>query len=163
VIGLDFSAPRLAVSRTRAQSSAAPATLHPQWIRGDAIQIPFSDGSFDLVTIAYGLRNLASFEAGLREMWRVAKPGGRLLALDFGKPDNALWRSLYFGYLRRFVPLLGRVFCGDSQTHAYILESLRHYPAQNGVAAALHGLNCGDIRTLTLLGGAMSINYGEKI
>ena len=61
------------------------------------------------------------------------------------------------------MPFLGRVFCGDSQTHAYILESLMHYPAQNGVAAALRELKCGNVETVTLLGGAMSINYGEKV
>ena len=82
------------------------------------------------MTVSYGLRNLASLETGLREMCRVARPGGRLLALDFGKPDNALWRAIYFAYLRRFVPLLGRWLCGDADTHGYILESLVHYPAR---------------------------------
>ena len=114
------------------------------------------------MTVAYGLRNLASFEQGLREMWRVAKAGGRLLALDFARPDNVRWRSLYFGYLKRFVPLFGKAFCGDSQTHAYIWESLQHYPAQHGVAARMRELNCGNIRVVNLLGGVMSINYGEK-
>ena len=163
VVGLDFSAPMLAVAQTRVPLPPAPAPLNPQWTRADAIKIPFSEDSFDIVTIAYGLRNLASFEKGLREMWRVAKPGGRLLALDFGKPDNALWRWLYFCYLKRFVPLLGWACCGDSQTHAYILESLKHYPAQNAVAAALRELKCGGVRIVRLLGGVMTINYGEKV
>lgn len=70
-------------------------------------------------------------------MWRVAKSGARLLVLYFGKPDNAVWRALYFAYGRSFVPVFGWLFCGDSQTHAYILESLKHYPAQHGVAAKM--------------------------
>jgi demethylmenaquinone methyltransferase/2-methoxy-6-polyprenyl-1,4-benzoquinol methylase len=95
-------------------------------------------------------------------MARVAKPGGRLLALDFGKPDNAAWRALYFAYLRLFVPLLGRVFCGNASAYAYILESLRHYPAQHGVAAQMCDLGLVNVTVVNLLGGVMSINYAEK-
>jgi demethylmenaquinone methyltransferase/2-methoxy-6-polyprenyl-1,4-benzoquinol methylase len=165
VVGLDFSGPMLAVALRRA--GAAPGPGHdrhnPQFLRGDALEIPFPDDTFDLVTIAYGLRNLAGYEAGLREMWRVTRPGGRLLVLDFGRPDNAVWRWFYFAYLKNLVPVFGRLFCGDPQTHAYILESLRHYPAQHGVAAALRELDCSGLRLVTLLGGAMSIHYGEKL
>ena len=82
--------------------------------------------------------------------------------LDFGKPDNALLRRMYFGYLRVFVPVFGRLFCGDSATHAYILESLIHYPAQRGVAEKMRALGCRDVRIENLVGGAMSINYGIK-
>jgi demethylmenaquinone methyltransferase / 2-methoxy-6-polyprenyl-1,4-benzoquinol methylase len=159
VAGLDFSAPMLAVAEARAARST---TGKPQFLRGDAQNIPFPDNSFDIVTISYGLRNLTSWKQGLNEMLRVARPGGRLLVLDFGKPDNALWRSLYFAYLRWFVPLFGKVFCGDSQTHAYILESLQHYPAQHGVAGEMKALGCSDVRIVHLLGGVMSINYGRK-
>ena len=95
-------------------------------------------------------------------MWRVAKPGGRLLVLDFGKPDNAAWRALYFAYLRTFVPVFGKLFCGDGQTHAYILESLKHYPAQRGVAAKMREMGCRDVRIIPLLSGVMTINHGVK-
>jgi demethylmenaquinone methyltransferase/2-methoxy-6-polyprenyl-1,4-benzoquinol methylase len=164
VVGLDFSAAMLAVAQDRSNRRSGPVrpATNPQFVRGDAMNVPFPDASFDIVTIAYGLRNLAGFEQGLREMWRVVRPGGRLLVLDFGKPDNALWRSLYFGYLKTFVPLFGKIFCGDTQTHAYILESLKHYPAQEGVAVKMREMNCANIRVLNLLGGVMSINYGEK-
>ena len=166
VTGLDFSAPMLAVARRRGAATARENSQSTgrvtEFLQGDAQKIPFPDASFDVVTVSYGLRNLASWEAGLREMWRVARPGGRLLVLDFGKPDNALWRSLYFAYLRLFVPFFGRIFCGDSQTHAYILESLKHYPAQHGVAAKMRELGCREVRIVPLLGGVMTINYGVK-
>jgi len=168
VMGLDFSEPMLAVARRRALQTAdnglvSKVPVHsPRFLRGDAQDIPFPDASFDVVTVSYGLRNLASWQQGLREMKRVAKPGGRLLVLDFGKPDNVAWRSLYFGYLRACVPLFGKAFCGDSQTHAYILESLRHYPAQHGVAAAMREMGCSDVRIIPLLGGMMTINHGVK-
>ena len=114
------------------------------------------------MTVGYGLRNLADWKTGLGEMQRVAKPGGRLVVLDFGKPDNALWRGLYFGYLRLFVPCLGRIFCGNASAYRYILESLKHYPAQKGVATQMRELGLVEMQIINLLGGIMSINYGEK-
>jgi demethylmenaquinone methyltransferase / 2-methoxy-6-polyprenyl-1,4-benzoquinol methylase len=132
------------------------------FVRGDAQALPFRDETFDIVTVGYGLRNLARWETGLSEMRRVAKPGGRLLVLDFGKPENRVWRSLYFGYLRLFVPCLGRVFCGSASAYAYILESLKNYPAQQGVAAKMEELGLSRVRVIALLGGVMAINYGEK-
>jgi demethylmenaquinone methyltransferase/2-methoxy-6-polyprenyl-1,4-benzoquinol methylase len=168
VVGLDFSDKMLEVAAKRAaftpHTSHAPALCHhpPDFIRGDAQKLPFSDNSFDIVTVGYGLRNLASWQTGLREMHRVTSPGGRLLVLDFGKPHNPLWRGIYFGYLRLFVPVLGWLFCGDASAYAYILESLAHYPAQQGVAAEMRASNLENVRIINLLGGAMSINYAEK-
>ena len=167
VTGVDFSEPMLAVASRRLQAGssrllASRTKLAVRFLRGDAQRIPLPDSSFDIVTVAYGLRNLTSWEAGLREMQRVARPGGRLLVLDFGKPDNRLWRWFYFGYLRLIVPALGRIFCGDASAYAYILESLKHYPAQRGVAARMRELGLANVRIDNLLGGAMSINYGER-
>jgi len=156
VAGLDFTEPMLDVA-TRRRSEK-----RPHFVRADAQQIPFRDSSFHIVTVGYGLRNLANWETGLCEMRRVATAGGRLLVLDFGKPDNALWRKLYFGYLRVFVPWLGRVFCGNAAAYSYILESLKHYPAQHGVAAKMRDLGLVNVRVINLLGGVMTINYGEK-
>jgi demethylmenaquinone methyltransferase/2-methoxy-6-polyprenyl-1,4-benzoquinol methylase len=136
--------------------------VNPQFVRGDAQQIPFPDAEFDIVTVGYGLRNLADWETGLSEMARVAKPGARLLALDFGRPDNRLWRSAYFSYLKLFVPLFGLLFCRNAGAYAYILESLKHYPAQRGVAARMGDLGLANVRIVNLVGGAMSINYAEK-
>ena len=86
----------------------------PHFVRGDAQQLPFHDDRFEIVTVGYGLRNLADWEAGLREMQRVAKPRGRVLVLEFGKPDNALWRGIYFSYLKLVVPCLGLICCGSA-------------------------------------------------
>lgn len=156
VFGVDFSEPMLQVAARRSGNARL------SFVRSDAQRIPFPDHSFHIVTMGYGLRNLANWETGLREMQRVAMAGGRLLVLDFGKPDNPLWRALYFGYLRMFVPLLGKLFCGNAAAYSYILESLQHYPAQRGVAAKMHELGLVKLRVVNLLGGVMSINYGEK-
>jgi demethylmenaquinone methyltransferase/2-methoxy-6-polyprenyl-1,4-benzoquinol methylase len=162
VTALDFSAAMLGVARQRAARSGATSVSVPQFQQGDAQVLPFADHTFDVVTVGYGLRNLPRWDAGLREMHRVAKPGARLLVLDFGKPDNAVWRALYFAYLRVGVPVFGKLFCGDSATHAYILESLQRYPAQRGVAELMRELGCREVRIVNLMGGAMSINYGVK-
>ena len=156
VTGLDFSAPMLEVAGRRKTGD------NPVFIQGDALQIPFPDNSFDVVSMGYGLRNLASWESGLAEMWRVAKPGGRVIILVFGKPANALWRRLYFTHLRCSVPLTGWIFCGNAQAYAYILESLKHYPAQRAVAAKMREMKFTNVRVVDFLGGAMAINYGEK-
>ena len=158
VTALDFSEAMLAVARARSGAAGLPV----DWLNGDALALPFPDARFDVVIVSYGLRNLADFKAGLREMHRVTKPGGRILVLDFGKPRRRLLRSAYFAYLRCWVPLFGRMLCGDSATYSYILESLKHYPAQQGVALAMRELRCEQVRIFNLLGGMMSINSGSK-
>jgi ubiquinone/menaquinone biosynthesis methyltransferase len=168
VVGLDFSEPMLAVAARRLElgqaNCRADGTPAPtvRFLRGNSQQIPFPDATFHLVTISYGLRNLSDWEAGLDEMRRVLRPGGRVLVLDFGKPDHPLWRTIYFAYLGRCVPLLGRWFCGDPETHGYILESLKHYAAQQGVASKMRELQFEDVRIVNLMGGIMSINYAER-
>ena len=159
VTGVDFSAPMLAVAEQRRQAGGSTGL---NFVLGDAQNLPVPDNLFEIVTMGYGLRNLADLELGLAEMRRVAKPNGRILVLDFGKPDHALWRALYFGYLKWFVPILGRLLCGDAQTHGYILESLQRYPGQQAVAEKMRALGLLNVQVINLLGGIMSINYGEK-
>jgi demethylmenaquinone methyltransferase/2-methoxy-6-polyprenyl-1,4-benzoquinol methylase len=160
-IGLDFSEKMLEVAVAR-QRHLKSEISNLKFLQGDAQQLPFSDNSFDAVTVGYGLRNLSNLDRGLDEMIRVAKPGGRIVILDFGKPPNFLWRKIYFAHLRCSVPLIGLLFCGNSQAYAYILESLKHYPAQLAVAEKMRERKLQNIRVINLLGGAMAINYGEK-
>ncbi len=161
VTGLDFSPAMLAVAARRSDADQSLQN-HPRFLEGDAMSTGLDSASFDIVTISYGLRNVARWEDGLAEMLRVTKPGGRLLVLDFGKPDSALWRKLYFAYLQHIVPRFGRLFFGDSDTHGYILESLIHYPAQRGVEAWMKKAGLQQVRVIQLLGGIMSINFGIK-
>jgi len=167
VTGLDFSERMLEIARGRQSKRVTCTGLEAnfasmKFVSGDAQNIPFEDGTFDMVTIGYGLRNLTSWETGLQEMQRVAKPGGRVVILEFGKPQNAVWRMIYEGYLKVFSPALGLVFCGDSAAYSYILKSLKHYPAQRLVGEKMREMGFGNVRVIDLLGGAMSINYGEK-
>ena len=125
VLGLDFSAPMLAIAQRRSGKIIGPVGTRPVgWLQADAENLPLADDSFDLVTVGYGLRNLSSWERGLAGMFRVARPGGRLLVLDFGKPENRLWRGIYFFYLKSVVPLFGRVFCGAADFHLLEADAL---------------------------------------
>lgn len=168
VTGLDFSPGMLKVAEQRragfpqTSASAPDRRAKVTFKQGDALATGMSDASFDIATVGYGLRNLSNWKAGIAEMTRVLKPGGRILVLDFGKPDNAVWRSLYYAYLRVCVPLLGLVFCGNAAAYSYILESLKHYPAQEGVAAEMTHLGLKNSRIIRFLGGVMTINYAEK-
>jgi demethylmenaquinone methyltransferase/2-methoxy-6-polyprenyl-1,4-benzoquinol methylase len=160
-VGLDFNEQMLTVAERKfatPQSALSP----PHLIRGDAMRLPFADSTFEAVTVGYGLRNLADWEVGLKEMKRVAKPGGRVVVLEFGKPANVFWRWIYFGYLRLFVPCLGLVCAGSASAYRYILESLKHYPGQDGVVARMQEMGFVNVRVINLVGGAMSVNYGER-
>lgn len=189
VVGVDFVNPMLSLARSRARSGGFEQKCNgfnsePQrsnqgrgqksstsanstagsivFIQGDALRIPIADDQFDVVTMSYGLRNLANFKSGLSEAHRVLKPGGRFVILDFGKPGNAVWRKIYFAYLGFLVPFFGRVFCNDADAYAYILESLHHYPGQKSVAEMLTGCGFEKTETINLLGGVMSLVYGTK-
>ena len=155
VVGVDFTEEMLRVAAAREHSKIS-------WIRADALRLPFADNSFDVVSVGYGLRNLADIEQGLREVWRVLRPGGKFVSLDFGKPESATFRALYFGYLRIVLPILGRLFCGDPDTHAYILTSLRNYPAQRGIKEMMTSQGYRDCAFEEFWLGSMAINYGSK-
>jgi demethylmenaquinone methyltransferase/2-methoxy-6-polyprenyl-1,4-benzoquinol methylase len=164
VLAVDFSAPMLAgaTRRKAALLGTRDDVAVLAFARGDALRLPVRDASVDVVTIAYGLRNLADLDLALREFHRVTRPGGRLLVLDFGKPAAAAWRALYFAYLRLVVPLFGRLFCGDADSYRYILDSLEQYPAQAGLSGLLTRAGWTEPETANILGGIMSLTSARK-
>jgi demethylmenaquinone methyltransferase/2-methoxy-6-polyprenyl-1,4-benzoquinol methylase len=157
VIGADFTAEMLRVATAR---GGCPAQLF--WVQADALRLPFPDNTFDVVSVGYGLRNLADLHAGLRQILRVLRPGGRFLSLDFGKPDSPLLRAGFFAYLRSVPPLLSWLFCGDADTHGYIIQSLHAYPAQRGLKSLMEQCGYANCGFEEFCGGAMAINFGRK-
>jgi len=121
ITGVDFSAAML--ERARAKSGDRPM----QWVEADALKLPFADAQFDLATSAFGFRNLANYDAGLREIHRVLKPGGEIGILDFGEPKGLLGR-LYRFYFKRVLPAVGTVISGVKGPYAYLPKSVERFP-----------------------------------
>lgn len=157
VTGADFTLPMLAVARRRAAAGASRTCF----VQADALALPFAAASFDVVTISYGLRNIADLQSALGEMRRVLAPGGRAVVLDFGKPDNALAGALYRGFLRTMMPAVGWLFHGDPETYLYIPESLARFPAQRGVERLMQAAGFSNARHENRLLGTMGINIGQ--
>jgi len=153
-IGLDITHRMLQLAR--AKSPGAP------FVTGDMIALPFATGSFDLVTTGYGLRNVPDLPSAIDEIARVLKPGGRLLSLDFNKPQNAIVRVAYLTYLTAVGSLLGLVLHGDPDTYRYIPASIRRYPGAQGVADRLQGRGFEQVTVIPLLFGLMTLHLARR-
>ena len=158
VLGVDFTLPMLVVARRRRAERASRC----RFAQADALALPFPEASFDAVTIGYGLRNVADIPAALREIRRVLAPGGRVVVLDFGKPDHPLAGALYGGFLRTMMPAVGWLFHGDPETYLYIPESLKRFPAQRGVERLMRDAGFVNVGYEDRLLGTMGINVGES-
>jgi demethylmenaquinone methyltransferase/2-methoxy-6-polyprenyl-1,4-benzoquinol methylase len=128
------------------------------FITGDMVALPFAAASFSVVTAGYGLRNVPDLAAALDEIRRVLAPGGRVLSLDFNRPEHPLVRRAYLLYLACVGSLLGVLLHGDPDTYRYIPESIRLYPGAAGVARMLREAGFADVRAIPVLGGLMAIH-----
>ena len=159
IVGMDLNRPMLQQAAARL---AKRGEQRVNLAQANAMQLPLGNHSLDLVTIGYGLRNLANMDDGLREITRVLKPGGRLLILDFGKPKNRIIRSVYFLYLAVMLPVFGWLCCGNASAYAYILDSLKKYSAQKGVTSVLRSTGYKSVKVIEIMAGAMSIHIAIK-
>jgi ubiquinone/menaquinone biosynthesis methyltransferase len=157
VVGLDFTEEMLSIARR-----ITPESLPVRYQRGDALALPFGDGEFRILTVAYGLRNLADLDRGLREAHRVLGSGGRLVSLEFGRPRNPILSALYFAYLRLALPMFGLLFFGDSHTYSYIFASVTRFPGQQDLAARMRQAGFDPVEVHDLMGGAMGICIARK-
>ena len=154
VVGLDLTHRMLELAITRGST--------PRWVCGDMLALPFPSASFDVVTTGYGLRNVPDLRGALREIHRVLAPGGRVLSLDFNRPEQPLLRTAYLAYLTAVGSTLGLMLHGDADTYRYIPESIRLYPGASGVAALMAEEGYGDVRVELLLGGLMAIHVATR-
>jgi demethylmenaquinone methyltransferase/2-methoxy-6-polyprenyl-1,4-benzoquinol methylase len=156
VVAVDLTPEMLRVGSDR----PGPAPIG--WVTGDALELPFAPTTFDRVLIGYGLRNFADLDGSLAEILRCLRPGGRLVALDFGHPRSRALRKAYLGYLDVSTRAVGWVLHRDAESYVYIPESLRRYPGQMGVLRSMESAGYESCGIADLLGGAMAINFGDR-
>jgi demethylmenaquinone methyltransferase / 2-methoxy-6-polyprenyl-1,4-benzoquinol methylase len=125
ILGCDFAYPMVERARKKARTDSHTA----EFINGDALNMPFPDASFDLVASAFGFRNLANYERGLREIARVLKPGGRIAILEFSEPTNHAMAGMYRFYFKRILPVVGGVISGNRAAYAYLPSSVSNFPS----------------------------------
>jgi len=132
------------------------------WTAADALELPFVDGSFDRVLIGYGLRNFPDVGRSLREIRRCLRPGGRLVTLDFGKPERPLLLRAYLRYLEISTAVVGWALHRDPEAYLYIPESLRAYPSQRRVADLMHAAGFDRCLWVDLMLGTMAIHVADR-
>jgi ubiquinone/menaquinone biosynthesis methyltransferase len=152
--GLDITHRMLQLAQ--AKSTAA------RFITGDMTSLPFRSASFDLVTTGYGLRNVPDLDTAIDEIARVLRPGGRLLSLDFNRPESAVIRAGYLAYLTGVGATLGWLLHRDPDTYRYIPASIRRYPGARGVADRMAPRGFSRVRIVPLLFGLMTLHVAER-
>jgi demethylmenaquinone methyltransferase/2-methoxy-6-polyprenyl-1,4-benzoquinol methylase len=137
-------------------------TDNVRFSQADAQYLPFPDNTFDVITIAFGLRNVTDKDMALRSMLRVLKPGGKLLVLEFSKPPNQLLSKIYDGYSFNILPKLGKLFANDADSYQYLAESIRMHPDQETLLSMMDnaGFEKTDYHNMT--GGIVALHRGVK-
>lgn len=157
LVGLDFAQEML--DRGRYDGVATPVEL----ICGDALDLPFADGSFDITTCAFGVRNFQDLQRGLDEMVRVLRPGGRCLVLEFASPDNPLLRRAYHGYTNTVLPWLGTWLSRDkSGAYQYLPRSIETFESRHSMLTRLHDAGLRDCQAVSLNFGGVVIYHGTR-
>ncbi|GAA1994498.1 demethylmenaquinone methyltransferase [Terrabacter lapilli] len=154
VVPADFSLGMLRVGRRRRPDMAFTAA--------DAMSLPFADESFDVVTMSFGLRNVADPATALREFLRVTKPGGRLLVCEFSQPVNKVFRTVYTNYLMRALPPVARRTSSNPESYVYLAESIRAWPPQGELAGIIEAAGWQQVGWTNLTGGIVALHHGTK-
>ena len=160
VVLADINDSMLRVGRDRLLDKGVQGNL--QFVQGDAQYLPFPDHSFDCVTIAFGLRNVTDKALALRSMLRVLKPGGRLLVLEFSKPENQLLSKAYDTYSFRVLPFMGRLVANDSDSYQYLAESIRMHPDQETLRDMMEDAGFTRCEYHNMTGGIVALHKGVK-
>jgi demethylmenaquinone methyltransferase / 2-methoxy-6-polyprenyl-1,4-benzoquinol methylase len=151
VVPCDFSVGMLRVGKQHRP--------HLPFAAGDGTRLPFADATFDAVTISFGLRNIVDPDAGLAELRRVTRPGGRLVVCEFSSPTWAPFRTVYLEYLMRALPPLARAVSSSPDAYVYLAESIRAWPDQTGLAARIGAAGWRDVKWRNLTGGVVALHH----
>lgn len=155
VVATDFCRPMLDIA-------AGKISTEVNLIESDALRLPFVDGSFDAVTIAFGLRNLANVEKGLAELGRVLKDGGWLAILEFSRPTNPVLREVFGAYFTRILPVMGGIVSGSRSAYTYLPNSVKRFPNQQELARMIEQMGFEQVSFENLTGGIAALHLGRK-
>ena len=161
VVLSDINAAMLSTGRDRQTDAGVCGNI--QYVQGDAQYLPFPDNYFDCITIGFGLRNVTDKDLALRSMNRVLKPGGRLLVLEFSKPNNPLLSQLYDTYSFKILPKLGKLVAQDEDSYRYLAESIRMHPDQETLKAMLEDAGFVKCEYHNMTGGIVAVHKGIKL
>jgi demethylmenaquinone methyltransferase/2-methoxy-6-polyprenyl-1,4-benzoquinol methylase len=155
----DFSEGMLSIARTKVMpAGGAPVTFQ----QADAQSLPYASNTYDAVTVAFGMRNVADITAGISEMVRVAKPGGRVAILEFNQPTKAWFRVLYRFYSFRILPVIGGAISGRKSAYAYLPASVDAWPSRSELSARMQAAGCKSVTVTDFLFGAVALHIGVK-
>lgn len=157
VYGSDFCHPMLTAATGKAERRKAAVAL----FEADALRLPLASGTFDLVTTAFGFRNLADYSSGLAEMRRLLKPGGTAAILEFTRPPNRFVRAVYGTYSERILPVIGGWISGDRAAYEYLPDSVRKFPAAPDLAADMRRAGFRNARFEYLTAGTVALHWGQ--
>lgn len=158
--GVDLAEQMLALGRRKVSKYFPDAKIRLE--SGDAIELPYEDRSFDVLTITFGIRNVTDINKALHEMYRVLKPAGRLLVLEFSLPQNYIVKNLYLFYFRNILPLLGRLISGDNYAYKYLNETVETFPFGEDFLKIMRSAGFNTAHAFSLTFGIASIYLGEK-
>jgi demethylmenaquinone methyltransferase/2-methoxy-6-polyprenyl-1,4-benzoquinol methylase len=159
VMGTDFCHPMLVAAQRKIGRRRAQSVL----VEADALALPFPDSSLDLITAAFGFRNLANYEKGLAEIRRVLKPAGAVAILEFSQPKNAVFAALYNLYSLRVLPVLGGVISGDRNAYRYLPESVRRFPGAEELAESMRAAGFARVEHERMTGGIVALHVGFNL
>ena len=154
VVGLDITHRMLQLARAKKRG--------PHFVTGDMLALPFGNDAFDVVTTGYGLRNVPDLSRAIAEAWRVLRPGGTFVSLDFNRPANSIVRAAYLSYLTIAGSTLGYILHRDPDTYRYIPESIRRYPGAVEVNSMIRRAGFSKSEYLPILGGLMAIHHARR-
>lgn len=157
----DMTEPMLTEGRLRAEAGRMADSL--DWVVGDAMALPFADNSFDVYTISFGIRNVTRIADALAEAYRVLRPGGRLMVLEFSRIPNEMMQKAYDLYSFNVIPVMGQVVAGDRDSYQYLVESIRKFPDQESFAAVIRAAGFGQVKHRNLTLGIAALHSGWKL
>lgn len=157
----DMTEGMLVAGRTRAEADNMADRL--DWVAGDAMKLPFESGTFDVYTISFGIRNVTRINEALSEAYRVLRPGGRIMVLEFSQLPNPLMQRAYDLYSFNVIPRLGEAIAGDRESYQYLVESIRQFPDQDTFAGMMIDAGFGNVKYRNLSFGIAALHSGWKL